>query len=260
MTLRRIGQGSRHRYELDGEPCAGVTTILQNGYPKPALIGWAANTTAAYAVEHWSELAELGLVARLDLLKRARNLDRGEAANRGTQVHALAQQLARGATVDVPEPLAGIVDSYLRFAEEWQVRELLVEASCGSRRPRYAGTLDLVAELVGDQRWLLDFKTGAKDPRYPDTALQLAAYRHAEFYLDAQGIEQPMLEVDRAGIVWLRADGYDLIPVETGKDVYRTFLYVREVAAYRASNDVYPDPSPIFGDLLAPPPALEEAS
>ncbi|MBQ1164444.1 hypothetical protein KBZ21_41390, partial [Streptomyces sp. A73] len=40
-----------------------------------------------------------------------------------------------------------------------------------------------------------------------ETALQLAAYARAEFYLDEHGIEQPIPHVDGGLAVWLRADG-----------------------------------------------------
>jgi hypothetical protein len=66
-------------------------------------------------------------------------------------------------------------------------------------------------------------------------AFQLAAYRFAEFYLDEDGIEQDMPDVDAAGVVWLREDGYDLFPFETGRGVFRQFLYIAEVA--RAAED-----------------------
>ena len=92
------------------------------------------------------------------------------------------------------------------------------------------GTFDLVAKLHGET-WLLDLKT-TRSGIFGETALQLAAYRHAEFYLDTEGEEQPMPEVDRVGAIWCRADGYDLIPVEAGADVYRMFQYAQMVARF----------------------------
>ena len=86
------------------------------------------------------------------------------------------------------------------------------------------GTLDLVADLADGQRWLLDWKTTASGI-WPESALQLAAYRNADFYIDDNGDEQPMPPVDQAGCVWLSADGYDLIPVDAGPDTFRSFRY-----------------------------------
>lgn len=47
-----------HRYELDGKPVTGVTTILNTVISKPALISWAAKETANWIREH-CEMAEV---------------------------------------------------------------------------------------------------------------------------------------------------------------------------------------------------------
>jgi len=216
---------------MDGEPADGVTSILDKGVAKPALIGWAANTTAGYAVDHWDDLAALPFSQRLDVLKRCRYEDRDAAARRGTEVHGYAHRLATGEAVTPPDELVGHVDAYLAFADEWQVSEILTEVTVGNRRYRYMGTLDCVAHLGDGQVWLLDFKTN-RSGVYLETALQLAAYRHAEFYLDTDGQEQPMPEVDAVGALWLRADGYDLYPIDAGEQVFRSFLYAQQVARF----------------------------
>jgi hypothetical protein len=228
---RRVNHGRGHSYLLDGERADGVTWIVGNGVPKPALINWAANTTAGYAIDHWDELADLKASERLRRLEKARFADTDAAKVRGTQVHSLAQHLAAGEEVDVPEQLVGHVDAYLRFTDEWKPEELLVETIVAHRRYRYMGTLDLVARLADDQTWLLDWKTTASGI-WPESALQLAAYRHAEFYVDSDAKEQPLPEIDRAGCVWLRADGYDVVPVQADADTFRTFLYAQQVARF----------------------------
>ncbi len=244
---RRVNRGRGHSYFLDGEPCNGVTWVLNNGVPKPALIDWAARTTAGYALDHWEELAALGSAERLRTLERARWQTTSEAAVRGTDVHALAQRLAQGEEVDVPDPLVGHVDAYLRFVEEWAPTELLVEAIVANRQWRYMGTLDLIAQLADGRVWLLDWKTGGKGI-FRESALQLAAYRNAEVYVDADGAEQPLPNVDAVGAVWLRADGYDLIPVQADADSFRTFLYALQVARFCAAP-----PEDYIGEALAPP-------
>ena len=233
-ATRRINRGRGHTYLLDGQQADGATWILSNGVPKPALINWAANTTAGYAVDHWDELAELKTSQRLRELEKARFASRDQAAVRGTAIHALAQRLANGEEVDVPEPLVGHVDAYLAFIDAWQPQELLVEAVIVNRRHRYMGTLDLIAKLADGATWLLDWKT-SQSGIFPETALQLAAYRNAEIYLDQDGAEQPMPQIDRAGAVWLRADGADLIPVDTSPETFRTFLYAQQMAHFADS-------------------------
>lgn len=248
-ATRRVARGSGHSYYLDGVKALGVTTALGEGFPKPALIGWAANTTAGYAVDHWEELAELGIAERLRTLEKARYADRDEAGNAGTAVHNLALQLALGEEPEIPEYLEGHVDSYLRFIVEWSVLERLVEVVVVNRRYGYMGTLDLVAEIQGD-RWLLDFKT-ARSGVFPENALQLAAYRYAETYIGADGLEHELPAVDRCGVVHIRSDGYDLVPVEAGPDEWRIFLYALQIAKWRE------DPA-VVGEALTPPAREEE--
>lgn len=101
------------------------------------------------------------------------------------------------------------------------------------------GTLDLVAELADGSLWLLDWKTGASGI-FPESALQLAAYQRAEHYIGPDGEEKPMPQVDRCGCVWLRADGYDLVPVDTDDNTFRTFLYAQQVARFaKAPRETY---------------------
>ena len=231
---RRSNRGRGHSYLLDGEPVDGVTTILDGGIPKPALINWAATTTAGYAVDHWDELAAESPSTRLRRLEKARWESSGAAAARGTDVHNLAMLLASGEEVTVPEPLEGHDDAYLQFVADRHPRELLVEVPVFNRTLHYAGTLDLIAELCDGNNWLLDWKT-SKSGIFPETAVQLAAYRHAEFYLDAQGSEQPLPAVDFCGAVWLRADGYDLHPVDAGERTFRLFRYAQQVARFSST-------------------------
>lgn len=235
LATRRVNKGRGHVYLLDGSPADGVTTVIGEGIPKPALIGWAANTTAAYAVDNWDELATVGVAARLERLKKARWEDSDAAARRGTEVHAFAQRLMAGQSLDVPEELVDHVDAYIAFDADWKVEESLVEVVIVNRRHRYMGTLDMVATLKDGLTWLLDWKT-TRSGVYPENALQLAAYRNAETYLGADAQEYPMPAIDRCGVVWLRADGYDLVPcdLEDPEETFRTFLYAQQVAQWRA--------------------------
>lgn len=232
MTIRRRDHGRGHAYYDDAGKVPGVTTLLNNGLPKPALINWAANTTADYAIDRWDELAELKPSERLKALQKCRFEDRDAAARRGTEVHHLAERLIHGESVEAPEEIAGHVDACVAFLDEWNVQPVLVEAVVYSPGHWYAGSLDLVADLADGRRWLIDYKTNRSGP-FGDTAFQLAAYRHADVYVDTDGDERPMadLGIDGAGVVWLRADGYDLYPYDTGTAVFREFLYIAQVAA-----------------------------
>lgn len=231
MTWRRIRAGSGHRYvDDDGEAVDGVTRIIGDGIPKRALIDAAARETAGYTLDHWDELAEKGPADRLRAMERGRFERWNRSTVRGTQVHAIAAQLAAGAEVEVADDIVGYVDAYLAFIEDWKVTETAVECMVLNRRWRYAGTLDLIATLADSQLWLLDWKTGASGI-WPETALQLSAYARAEsIVIDDAEIEMPKIE--RAAGVWLKSDGYEIVPVDIGEDTFRAFLYAQQVARF----------------------------
>lgn len=229
---RRINRGNNHSYLIDGRKADGVTWVLSNGIAKPALVGWAGRTVAETAVEQYDAWKDMSPGSAIEWLKQAPYSDRDKAANKGTKVHHYAEQLARGDEVDVPVELAGHVDSYLAFRDEWQPTDELLELVVVNRTRQYMGTLDLIATLADGQRWLLDLKTNRSGP-FGEVALQLAAYRWAETYIDpASGKELPMPQVDRAGVVWLRADGYDLFPYVADKAMWRVFLYAQQLAHF----------------------------
>lgn len=231
--IKRVNRGRYHSYvdTETGLKVPGVTTILDDGIPKKALIGWAANTTADYAVDHWDELAEMTPSKRLEVLKKARYAEKDAAAKRGTEVHKIGERLVAGEEVDVPDALAGHVESYVKFLDDFNVQPVVIEGICVNYTHRYAGTFDLIADFEWRnwRRWLLDVKT-ARSGVWPDNGLQLAGYRYAEFYRTSNETpEEPMLEVDGTAVVHVRADGYSLVPVDTGRAVFRKFLYAQQI-------------------------------
>lgn len=253
--VRRVNAGKGHAYkDADGRRVPGVTTILSDGLPKKALINWAGNATADYAVDNWDLLSELKPSERLKKMQGGRYESRDAAANRGTAVHALAEQLIKGEEVEVPDALAGHVESYVRFLDEWQPEPILVEAVVMSHKHGYAGTLDLVADIPGRGRVLMDIKT-SRSGIFGETALQLCAYRYADVYLDETGdgpVEKDMLEVDEVIAIHVRADGYDLYPLTAGQPQLREFLYAREVARFSEENS-----RGYVGQALIPPNARQ---
>lgn len=261
---RIINRGRGHSYELDGTKVPGVTTILSAGIPKPALVGWAARTVGEYVIDRLEvdratdhiladnliedlrrlneqsrypeKLAAAG-VPRVGLVKVMQNIpyaERDAAGNRGTEVHALAERLAAGEEVTVPDELAGHVDAYLRFLDDWQPTDAILERVVINRRWRFMGKLDSIMTLPAPLgRTLLDIKTSRSGP-FEEVALQLAAYRHCETMLDGDD-EVEMPEVDSCAVVWLRADGYDLYRFTAGEREFRIFLYCKQVGDWLAN-------------------------
>lgn len=228
-AARRINRGRGHSYALDGAPVQGVTTILGKGLPKPALVGWAAREVAEFVASRREILTQLEDAELIDLAKNAPGRLRDRAANRGTEVHRLAERLAHGEEVDVPEELAGHVDAYIGFLEAFQPSAALIERPVFNRTYRYAGTMDMLAETPELGRTLFDIKTSGSGI-YSDVALQLAAYGHAEFYVDPEGQEVPMPEVDSYAAIWVRADAYDVYPIDVTEREWKTFLWIAQVA------------------------------
>jgi hypothetical protein len=233
ITRKDTARG-HHYVDGTGRRVPGVTTILGEGVPKPALINWAANATADYAVNRWDELAGLPAAARLDRLRKARYEEKDAAANRGTQVHAHAERLVVGEAVDVPEELLGHAQAYAGFLIDFDVEPVHVEFSVASYKYGYAGTGDLIAKLtiprIGRILALCDVKTN-RSGIFGETALQLAAYRYADCLVDKDG-EHPMPEVDACFAIHVRADSALLVPVTAEREQHRSFLYAQQVAQF----------------------------
>ncbi len=255
--VRRRNYGRNHAYYLtreDGTEAKldGVTTLIGDGLPKPALINWAGNTTAAYAVNNWERLGDLPPVARLKELEGAKYAERDLAAAKGTLVHSLAERIIAGEEVEVPDEVRGHVDSAVRFLDDFKIRPILTETTVYNVRGGYAGTLDMVvtSDLYPGQVFLADWKT-SRSGIYDEAALQLAAYGHAEFYVGADGVDHPMSELgvtDYWG-VWIRSDGYDVYPLDCGDESFKFFQYIATVARRaRALKE-----SPLKGAMLDRP-------
>lgn len=238
-----FGKPTHYYEDANGKRIPGVTTILNEGLPKPALINWAANATAEAAVNRWDELTDMGPADRLKILKAARYEDRDQAAKRGTEVHDLAEKLMLGQEVTVPDELRGHVEAYVRFLDDWQPEPVLTEVTVVNYTHGYAGTLDMIFNR-GDGNILADIKT-TRSGIYGETALQLAAYRYAEVYLTADG-EHDLPDIDDTWAIWVRGDGYSVIPVNTSPAVFDDFRRVAATsrAAKRLSSYVLPEVEP----------------
>lgn len=234
--ITRVNRGRGHSYtDANGAKVPGVTTIIGDGLPKKALINWAGNATAEYAINNWDELAKLKPATRLAKLQKARYEDRDTAANRGTEVHRFAERYVAGEEVPIPDAIAGHTESYAQFIADWEPHPVLIEAVVMSHKHGYAGTLDAILDIPGRGRCLLDVKT-SRSGIFGETALQLAAYRFADVYVDADGEEQPMLAVDEVFGLHIRGDGYSLLPIEAGPEQFREFQYVMQVARFTSET------------------------
>jgi hypothetical protein len=274
--------GRSHGYELDGEKCPGVTTIIDKGLPKPGLMDWKGKAVARYVADNLDWLAQRSPEEVYDLAVTHPDRDRNAAMGRGKNIHQLAEDLAKGEVVEPPDELVGPITQLLRFMEDFNVQPVAAEFAVVCRDWRYMGTADLMCRLGKGDLALIDYKTGASG-LWPELALQLAAYAWADTYFTnpsgpgfhdelpmplAPGQPQPVTwitdpetgeryPVDRAeplprfdlvAGLWLQDDQYQLCPVDAGPEVWRTFLYCAQVAQFTARPK-----DELIGLPIAPP-------
>lgn len=253
MTLKF--NAKTHRYFLDGRPIPGVTTLLGKGLPKPALPYWAAKSVAEYVADNPDGVEAFRSTGRGPMVAALKEIPwqkRDEAAVRGTDVHALAEELVHGRPVEVPEHLAGHVEGYSRWLDTFAVEPVLTERPVASRQWWYAGTFDLIARIDGET-WGLDVKTSKAV--YGETALQIAAYMTAEFYQDHDGAEVPLPEVERMGVIHVTDYGTQMYPLGDRAVIDKAAATFRHVAYIAKQTDwikgLIGDPMPEPGSETA---------
>jgi hypothetical protein len=197
------GRTSR-RYRIPGtdEEYDSVTSILST-IGKPALISWAANQERALVMEaaanlnedlpvgapRMSRLAYLAtLQARLGK-EKAHQKELARGAEIGSQAHGYIEWTLRRERGEAVGPEPRMSDKALWAFMVWQdwqamvkLRPLALEQVVWSTTHRYAGTLDVLAEITlpgqpGPVPVVGDIKTGKAV--YPEALLQVSAYTAA---------------------------------------------------------------------------------
>ena len=214
------------------EKVPGVTSI-SGQLPKDFLKFWAAKVTAECAVDHLGEVVGIAMkdrTAAVDFLKRAHFRSVGGAAERGTKVHEIVEELARGGSPRYHPEFKGYVAGFQAFCEEyrpeWEYLEQTVWSSEG-----YAGSFDAIATVHPEggerERILVDFKT-TKSGVHAEVALQLNAYAFADSIITPNaegGLDRaPVPELDGLAVLHLRPEAWQLVPVQLSEDIFRTFL------------------------------------
>ena len=256
-----VDKGGRW-YRWDGDQYWSVTTIINAGLPKPALINWAKKVTAEYAVDKYKALGTIlddaGREGAVDWLKDASYRQMKRAGNLGSLVHDYAEAYVLEAPLPpAPDDVAPYMVQFVKFLDAYEPVFTAVEAPVISKAQRWAGTLDAIMEIDRDRfddaalrvfrnpdalarggvfrgqfpdqlRLLVDYKTGKGV--YPEVALQLAGYRYGDTFLGApDATETTMPQVDGCAVLHLRDDGYDLVPIRVNDDTFTTLQYAREM-------------------------------
>lgn len=250
-------KGGSRFYSWRNEQYWSVTTIIGGGVPKPALLPWGIKMVAEAAVS--KRAAVEAMVATCETpedcakgifcpvcdeavrwLKGSPYAKRDAAADLGTEIHQAAEAYALGKPFPPwPVTIRPYMTSYVQFLEDFTPTFTATEASVYNRTQKYAGTLDAIATLTLPLKYepgsyILDTKSGKGI--YPEIGLQLAAYRNAEFIGLPDGSEAVMPTVDGALGLHLTPQGYRLIEIRTDDEVFRAFLYAREVFRFQTET------------------------
>jgi hypothetical protein len=212
-------------YTWDGNKFVSVTTVISEGIPKPALYKWLVKKGVEKAVANRIILAEMSDTEALDFLSDKGYSDTGPAAL-GSRVHKIAENIIKGETHTIAPDDRGYVDSFNAFMADWQPTYVETEATVFSRQYGYAGTMDGKVMIDG-KTYIMDIKTGKSV--WPEVALQLAAYRYADFIGRAGGREDPNTPCNGGLVLHLRPRGYELRPVDCGPEVLDAFLSALDI-------------------------------
>lgn len=185
-------------------------------------------------------------------LRAAANEERDRKAALGTAVHDLARLLTT--PDEVPEVVkatagrtefevpGGLIRPRLAAFHLWRqeagITILAAEAQCFNLAVGYAGSMDLLVRARDGSIWVVDIKTG--DDTYPEYALQLSAYRHAEF-IGASGVvdrELTALLHQASGMAVLHLDDTGAEPqlIRDDEETWNAFRAMLYVARWMQAN------------------------
>lgn len=190
-------KSGRGRYQLDGKPMTGVTTIC-NEQAKGFLIDWAAKLAYQDSIGKTEE--EIKEILKTKNYASKRTSD--NAKDKGTLAHDYVERFCKNfidkqtylREVIEDEEVANSVYRFYDWAEKNKVEFLASEESVYSRKFWYAGSFDFICRL-NDKLLLGDFKTSKQiDITYP---AQCAGYVIA--------IEENNPEIKFDGVIIVRS-------------------------------------------------------
>lgn len=221
----------------------GVTSVIQM-LPKPFLAFWNAKMVAELAVDSLPFVEQMATRDRqgaIDYLKGAARRYTKARADVGSDAHDLFERLMRGEAVQRVHPdLEPYRRNFVDFQEKVNPELIRAEDIAWSDAHNYAGSFDgilrvwldedgnIVPDRSGEPHELIvDWKT-SKDT-YPDVALQMAAYAHADVIIDADGKRSPMPDFDGAAVLHITPEQWAFKPVNISAEVFGYFLHLREI-------------------------------
>lgn len=260
MAIRTIQRsGSRFYFNEDAPEIKypGVTSVV-GMLPKPFLAYWQAKMVAELAVDSLDFIEQMARRDRdgaVQYLKGAATRYTKTRAKVGSDAHDLFERLIRGQYVGRVHP---DMEPYRRHFESFlaAVQPELVRAEdvAWSDTHEYAGSFDGILRLKLDENGkpdptgesalvMADWKTSKAT--YPDVALQMSAYAHADFIVDPAGNREAMPKFDGAVVLHITQDQAAFKPVRIDEaDVFAQFLHLRQTFEWdrKISKTVLGDP------------------
>jgi len=244
-AVQKRGSGGRfYPYPLHadaGEQRQYPSSTSATGmWPKNWAMPWASKMAAERAVElfktgAFAALMEMSEQQAIDAIKSAFRHTRDDAATMGTKVHDAweryiksedreAERLAIRS--ELPEIAVQMFDNLYDLSNKFNMEWERSEQTAYNHDHEYAGTFDgiVICDTPnGRKRLLVDIKT-SKSPTREEYAAQLSSYRWATHIIHADGMEEVMPEVDGCVILHVRPDAAAVIPVNTDREVFDSFL------------------------------------
>ncbi|WP_030779315.1 hypothetical protein [Streptomyces sp. NRRL S-920] len=244
--VRTIQRGGSRFYIHPDRPeikHPGVTSVVAM-LPKPFLMYWAAKMTAELAVDSLPFVEQMAARDRqgaVDYLKGASRRYTKVRADVGSQAHDLFERMIRGETVGHVHPdLEPYRERFADFLKAVNPRLERAEDVAWSDSHEYAGSFDAVLTVWLDDKGeptpdrsgaphllMADWKTSKAT--YPDVALQMSAYAHADRIIAPDGSTEPMPEFDGAAVLHITPDAWAFKPVRIDEGVFSVFLALRRV-------------------------------
>jgi hypothetical protein len=235
----------------------GVTSVV-GMLPKPFLAYWQAKMVAELAVDSLDfiqQMADRDRDGAVQYLKGAANRYTKVRANVGSDAHDLFERMIRGQHIGRVHPdMAPYQRNFGAFLDDVQPELVRAEDVAWSDEHRYAGSFDGILRLRLDERGkpakhgepalvMADWKTSKST--YPDVALQMSAYAHAEHIISPDGSREAMPSFDGAVVLHITPDQAAFKPVRIDQaDVYAHFLSLRHTFEWvnKVSKTVLGDP------------------
>ena len=230
LRVRSSGHGgSGYKHPLTGEIVPGVTTVLKK-LDKPAIVQWAVDNTAAYAVANidglLSRTQEQGFgflrwYWKRDPLKDdtedIRNYSNGvlnDAAELGTMVH---DWIAAETDYGFPYPDTSMAQEYFwEMVEQWNsfksqhtIEPVFTEVTLWNDEHGYAGTADAIW-IIDGKMTLLDIKTSRST--WDEHWMQAVALDNCQYALVENGegwVQEPMPKIDQIALLHIRPSDTD---------------------------------------------------